>query len=115
MKKVMIIMVLIFSLIGYVYADKLSQYPLTSTLSNNDTIIVIHNAANGQVNWDSMKELFSKNINWQDINGTISQYNVNWTDISQGALSTNIVCWKANNQPGKCTSSISGVNCTSCN
>lgn len=142
MKKILVgFLISVLLVTGYAWADKLSQYPLTSTLSNGDTIIVIHTAANGQINWSSMKELMSRNINWQDVNSQITSFNVNWTDLREvsknnvginwqamstqgnginwyvmanGASSTNIACWKANGQPGKCTTSISGVNCNTC-
>lgn len=97
-------------------AGKLSSYPSASTLQNGDIfpIVVVASDTNQNINWATLRELVSKNINWQDINGQIVRYNINWTDLSQGASSTNIVCWKSDNKLGKCTTSISGVNCNTC-
>lgn len=43
-----------------------------------------------------------------DMTGTIA------TSSSTAIASTNVVCWKSTGSLGKCTTSITGVNCGSC-
>ena len=68
--------------VGQCYADKLSSYPYVSTLSNANAIPFITPTANMNINWYSLKELMSKNINWQDVKGTIPASSVNWQDVA---------------------------------
>ncbi len=74
-------LLLTIAVVGQCYADKLSSYPYVSTLSNANTIPIITPSANENINWYSLKELMSKNINWQDVQGTIPATSINWTSI----------------------------------
>lgn len=123
-------------------AGPFSSYPFTSTLSNGDYFPTVTGGTNKNVNWSQLKELMSAGINWQDVHGSIGNGPMNWSDIQQvqktsngvnwmdldprsgginwfvvanGATSAQIMCWKANGQPGKCTTGVSGTGCTGCN
>lgn len=143
MKKILLVLFLIISLLEahYACADKLSSYPLTSILSNGDLIVVIHSNANANINWSNFKAILTTGINWQAIPSVVNNVNINWQSnliagqnlngvnwqalttssginwftMANGVTPSTLVCWKSNGQPGKCTTGVSGVSCTSCN
>lgn len=111
------------------YAGTLSSYALQATLQSGDKIpiVVAASGANGNINWYSLQALTTSAINWTNlqlvqqssagVNWTFLDPNtggINWYKVSDQATSTNIACWKSNGQLGKCITSISGVNCTTC-
>jgi len=68
------------------------------------------------VNWTNYAVIAqgSAGVNWQAMDPATG--GINWYNLAGAALiSTNIMCWKGNGQPGHCTTSVSGVNCTACN
>lgn len=126
----------------YCWGAKLSDYPLTDTLTNSDLIPVVASGTNKNVNWINLKELVSRGINWQDVNNGILHGSTNWTDLrefaktlnginwtdlspqgyginwyafSNGAAVGTINCTRSDGHPGKCAGSITGTSCASCN
>lgn len=77
---------------GYVdnnisWAGTLSSYSATATLANGDKVpvVIISGDTNGTINWYSLKELVSNNLNWTDIKRIGTQYGdhsgINWQSL----------------------------------
>jgi len=72
------------------------------------------NIPNNGINWtdNQLVQSTRAGLNWQSLDPATN--GINWTSLSNGSALANIVCWKANGMPGKCTTGVSGALCTSC-
>lgn len=107
--------------------DKINIKGGTNSKSGQYAIIDLRSLAG--VNWQAVTGISSSAVNWANVvdaqlagAGGVNWYiispnnggGVNWYRAANGATATNIVCWKSNGQLGKCTTGVTGANCTSC-
>lgn len=69
---------------------------------------------NQSTNWTDfqLQQSSTAGVNWYFLDNKTG--GTNWYAVADGAAATDVACWKANGQLGKCTTSITGVLCATC-